>query len=169
MCGRSIVLVLAGLTGITSTRTADAHSWYRAALAEKLDAHVNCQACHLSRGRAVELPPAKKDLFRIRSKSFYNEFGEKFVPLLQSSEIAEEIDFIYQLRRRGSGAPASPEAIQELRELRERAGQELLKVLPKVEAMRDPSSSKTYGELLRAGELEGIRLRGEPRRMPSDR
>ena len=165
---KSIVLVLGGVVLVALGQRADAHSYYRAALAEKFDAHVNCQACHLSRTGAEKLSPEDQLSYMARPKSFYNDFGQAFVPLLESSKVNEEIDFIYQLRRRGNHVPANSEEMQRLRDLREKGKQELLGVLSKVEVMRDPASSKTYRELLRAGKLEGIRLREEPLRMPSD-
>ena len=164
-----IVILLGVLSVAASTGQSQAHPWHRKALAEKYDAAVNCQACHLSRERAEKLPPEKLELYRLRSKSFYNDFGEKLVPLLRESTVAEQIDFHYRLRRRSGGVPATAAEIEAVKTLREQGEQELLEVLPKVEALRDPVTGKTYGELLRAGQLEGIKIRTEPRRMPSNR
>ena len=164
-----LCLLVANLLLATAPE-ADAHAWYSLALKKKYDFQVvSCYTCHLSgKEAAATMTHEELAIYKAKSRRYLNGFGKQFSPLLSESEVAKEIDFLYLLRRRSGGVPASPAGMQAMRDLREKGQQELLEVLSKVEAIRERTTGKTYGDLLRNGELEGIKLRTEPRRMPSD-
>ena len=164
-----IVTVLAGLTAIVSTVRADAHHLYRKLLAEKHDAHVTCDACHLSRDAAEKLSPEEQDHYRFHSKEFYNNFGQQFRSLLIAKGTDQHMASYYSVPWLSWDEEARKARERHRDEIREKAAQEFLEVLSEFEQIREDSTGKTYGELLKASEIEGIRLRIEPQTMPQDR
>ena len=166
MWNRSAICLLVAVLLFAASRQADAHGWYGQALKRKYDFKiVTCYTCHLnSKEAAATMTDEEFEIYRAKSMRYLNEFGKQFVPVLPDSDVANEIDCLYLRRRRGSNG-GRDDGMQKLKEQGQR---EFLDVLPQVEALRDPASGKTYGELLRNGKLDGIRLREEPMRMPSD-
>ena len=164
-----IVTVLAGLTAIVSTDRADAHPLYRKLLAEKHDAHVTCAACHLSRDASEKLSPEEREHYRFHSKEFYNNFGQQLRSLLVAKGTDQHMASYYSVPWLSWDEKARQARQRRRDEIREKAANEFLDVLSEFEQIRDDSTGNTYGELLKTGEIDGIRLRTEPQRMPSDR
>lgn len=122
------------------TGTASAHSQFMKALKAKYDFRtVSCYTCH-----AKGEDPKTGERY---GKEVRNEFGELFVAELKEKKIAERV---LQLKE------TEDEAKEE--EIEEAITKDFLDALQKVEAMK-AENGKTFGELIKAGEIEGIKLR----------
>ena len=106
---------------------------------------VSCYTCH---SRKREVPEEQHEAFAKNSKKFHNTFGKEFVKLLKGKEITKRLTDVKKL---ASDDPEKKKVVDE-------ANKEFLEALKKVETLESPSG-ETYGELLKAATLSGVKPR----------
>lgn len=135
-----------------AANVASAHSVFSKALKAKYEFRaVSCHTCHVPRAALpANAPP----------NSVQNEFGKLFALALKRKDVNAKVAESTALKK--MARQAATEAEEEQLKLKAEAidnavTKDFLKALQKVEAMQDPASGKTYGELLKAGQVEGVK------------
>jgi len=130
------------LTGLLSS-VASAHPQFMKALKAKYEFKtVSCYTCHMKgKDPATDKPYGKE----VR-----NEFGELFLPGLKGKKIDDRAEEAAKLKKENGFD--DPDAAK----IDEGLTADFLEVLEKVEVMKN--GEKTYAELLKAGEVEGVKL-----------
>jgi hypothetical protein len=118
---------------------ASADTLFMKALKEKYDFKiVSCNTCH-----AKGTDPATGEAY---GKEVRNDFGKLFEPSLDEKKMHDQLHAIKDAK----GDAKKP--------LQEKASADFLAALAVVEAMK-ADDGKTYGEKLKAGEIEGVKLK----------
>jgi hypothetical protein len=118
---------------------ASADTLFMKALKEKYDYRiVSCYTCH-----AKGDDPATGEPY---GKEVRNDFGKLFEPALDAKKMHDQLHAI----KEAEGDAKKP--------LQEVASKDFLEALTTVEAMK-AEDGKTYGEKLKAGEVEGVKLK----------
>jgi cytochrome c553 len=133
------ILVLCGLLGVYGLTiagnpgTAQAQTEFKTALQKKYDYKlVSCNTCHVSG----------------EEKTVRNDFGKLFAKELEGKKVTERLEAVKDLE--------SDDAKRV--KVKEETTEEFLAALKKIEDMKS-ANGKTYGELLKAGEIEGVKLK----------
>ena len=122
-----------------AVNVASADMLFMKTLKEKYDYdRVTCFTCH-----AQGINPANGKPF---GKEVRNDFGKLFEPALDAKKMHDQLHKI----KAAKGAAKKP--------LQEVATRDFLEALAGVEAMK-AEDGKTYGEKLKAGEVEGVTLK----------
>lgn len=128
--------------------TASAHSVFMKAMKAKYEFRtVSCNTCHSKKDEIAEEDMEK---YKEDPKHFRNEFGQLFLPHLKGKDIDARVEKAKALKKEDKDDEA--DAIEE------GVAADFLEALEKVAAMKDESTGKTYDELLKAGEIDGVRL-----------
>ena len=146
---RKILLsVVLGLftAGLLSS-DASAHSVFMKALKAKYEfKSVSCNTCHSKKDEIAEEDMEK---YKENSKHFRNAFGQLFMPHLKGKDIDARVEEAKEAKKNDMDDKAE--------EIEAGVAKDFHEALEKVEAMKD-DAGKTYAELLKAGEVEGVRL-----------
>ncbi len=119
--------------------TASADTLFMKAVKEKYDFKiVSCNTCHMA-----GTDPATGEAYK---KDVRNDFGKLFEPSLDAKKMHDQLHAIKDAK----GDAKKP--------LQEKATADFLEGLTVVEAMK-ADDGKTYGEKLKAGDLEGVKLK----------
>ena len=141
----TVVLTLFAV-GLFSSN-ASAHSAFMKALKAKYEfKSVSCSACHSKKDEIAEEDMEK---YKEDPKHFRNGFGKLFEPLLEGKDVDSRVEKASALKKEDKDDEA--EAIEET------VKKDFLEALEKVEAMKN-DAGKSYADLLKAGEVDGIRL-----------
>ena len=139
--------------------TASAHSVFMKALKAKYEFRtVSCNTCHVPKSDIAEEDLPK---YEENSKQFRNEFGKLFLPPLKGKNVddrAEEASAAKKAAREASSDAEAEKLEAKADEIEAGLSKDFLEALEKVEAMKDKATGKTYAELLKNGEVEGVRL-----------
>ena len=124
---------------VTSSFPAHSQTVFKKALQKKHDfKSVSCTACHLkgkdANGKAL-------------GKEHRNAFGEAIYKLLADKEVTKRIK---EAKKAGLDAK---------KKVNEEVTQEFLEALSTVEEMPSQEEGSTWGELLREGKLEGVKVK----------
>ncbi len=139
-CCLSLCLTML-VTGLLSN-VASAHPQFMKALKAKYDFRsVSCYTCHMKGKDPKTDKPYGKDV--------RNDFGKLFVPLLEGKNIDKRAEEAAESKKNDDEATAE--------KLDAGLTADFLEALDKVEAMKN-ADGKTYGELLKKGEIEGVKL-----------
>ena len=106
---------------------------------------VSCYTCH---SKKSEVPDEQRKAFAKNSKKFHNVFGKEFVKLLKDKEITKRLAVV---RKLASDDPEKKKVVAEV-------NKEFLEALKKVVTLESPTG-ETYGELLKAATLSGVKPR----------
>ena len=132
--------------GLLST-DASAHSLFMKALKAKYEfKSVSCSTCHSKKDEIAEEDMEK---YKEDPKHFRNSFGQLFMPHIKGKKIDDRVEEAKELKKNDMDDKAD--------ELEAGVTADFLEALEKVEAMKN-DAGKTYAELLKAGEIDGIRL-----------
>jgi hypothetical protein len=136
------------LTGLLCG-TASAHPQFMKALKAKYEfGTVSCYTCHMKgKDPATDKPYGKE----VR-----NDFGQLFLPGLKGKDIDKRAEESAELKKDSDFDAPNPEA----EKIDAGLTADFLEVLGKVEAMKN-ADGKTYGELLKKGEIEGTKFPDE--------
>ena len=139
--------------------TASAHSVFMKAMKAKYEFRtVSCSTCHTKKADVPEDQLAK---YEENSKAFRNDFGQLFLPPLKGKNVDERAEEASAAKKAARAAADEAEAEKleaKAEELEAGLTKDFLEALEKVEAMKDKATGKTYAELLKAGEVDGVRL-----------
>ena len=131
------LLSVVGVGMLASAASAD--TLFMKAVKEKYDFKlVSCNTCHMA-GK----DPATGETYK---KDVRNDFGKLFEPALDAAKMHDQLHAIKDAK----GDAKKP--------LQEKATADFLAALATVEAMK-ADDGKTYGEKLKAGDLEGVTLK----------
>ncbi len=149
--------VLATFAAGLLTNSAAAHSVFMKALKSKYEFKtVSCSTCHSKKDEIAEADMAK---FEEEPKHFRNDFGQLFMPHIKGKNVDDRAEKAAELKKaaRDAETEAEEEKLKaEAEEIEEALAKDFLEALEKVEAQK--SGDKTYAELLKAGEVDGVRL-----------
>ena len=160
LIARCILLATTVCAGIASS--ASAHSLFGRALKEKYEFRsASCYACHLHKDQTEGFTAEQLEAYKEEPKAFYNEFGKLLLPHLEDKKIDERVQAATDAKKAAREADSEEEeAALEAKEeqIEAELTKDFLEALKAVEAMQNEAKGKTYAELLRAGEIEGVRL-----------
>ena len=153
----SAVLCATALIGSTQ-----AHNVFKTALTEKYGfKSVSCYACHLHRDQTADFSEADLAAYKENPKAFYNHFGKRFAQHTADKKIAERVEAM-DAAKKAARAADSEEEEERLEAEEEKIEAELIQdifgMLEKIQAEKDETTGKTFHELLKAGEIEGVKL-----------
>ena len=156
------VLSLIALLASTMTSAVNAHSEFKEALTEKYGFRsVSCYACHLHKDQTADFSEDQLAAYKENSKAFYNAFGKRFLPHTQGKNIAERVEAKDAAKKAARAADTEAEEEKLKAEAEKIEGeiiQDVLLMLEKIQAEKDEATGKTYDALLKAGDVEGVRL-----------
>jgi hypothetical protein len=120
--------------------TADAHPPFGLALKNHYDFRsVTCYACHIQ---------GKDEEGKILGREHRNELGKALAALLEDKNITEQIEAAKEL------------TFTERKKVNDAATEEFLKAMEQLESKPAPEADgKTWGELIKSGEWEGVKLK----------
>ena len=156
-------ILLSTLTAIFTiglfSGTASAHSQFMKALKAKYEFRtVSCYTCHSKKSEIAEEDLAE---FEEEPKHFRNAFGDLFLPHIEGKDIDDRAEKSAALKKeaRDADSEAAEEKLKaQAEEIDAAISKDFLEALEKVEAMKDKDTGKTYAELLKAGEVSGVKL-----------
>lgn len=126
-----------------NVQVASAHPPFKKQLQEAYGLKsVSCYTCHM---RKSDVPANQQAAFKKNSKSFRNAFGKEFDKIMESGNYSEKI-----AAAKESGDDAKKDAAEA------EATKAFAAALKKVAQVKAPSG-ETYGELLEAGTLDGVK------------
>ena len=133
--GALCVATLAGLAA-----TADAHPPFGLAFKNRYDFRsVTCYACHIQ---------GKDESGQLLSREHRNVLGKALAALLEEKKITERIEAAKEL------------TFTERKKVNDAATEDFLKALEQLESKPAPEAGgKTWEELIKSGQWEGIRLK----------
>ena len=141
---------------------AHAHGEFKEALTGKYGFRsVSCYTCHLHKDQTADLSEDELAAYKENAKAFYNDFGKRFLPHTQGKNIAERVEAKDAAKKAARAADTEEEEEKLKAEAEKIEGeiiQDVLLMLEKIQAEKDEATGKTYHELLKAGEVEGVRL-----------
>ena len=141
--------------------SAHAHNVFKTALTEKYGfKSVSCYTCHLHRDQTADFSEADLAAYKENSKAFYNDFGKRFAPHTAGKKIAERVEAMDAAKKAARAADTEAEE-EQLKAEEEKIEAELIQditgMLEKIKDEKDEATGKTYDELLKAGEIEGVK------------
>lgn len=156
------MLSLIALLACTMTSAAHAHGEFKEALTEKYGFRsVSCYTCHLHKDQTADFSEDELAAYKDNAKAFYNDFGKRFLPHTQGKNIAERVE-AKDMAKKAARAADTDEEEEKLKAEAERIEGEIVRdvllMLEKIQAEKDEATGKTYDELLKAGQVEGVRL-----------
>lgn len=138
---------------------ADAHPQFPKALKEKYGYRlVSCYTCHVSASEAKSFSPEDQAKYKKNSKHFRNAFGKVIEPQVEGMKMEERAGKSAALKKeaRDAGEAQAAKLKAQAEEIDAGMMADFLKALDKVTPMKDADTGKTYGELLKSGELHGV-------------
>ena len=142
--------------------TAQAHSVFKEALTEKYGfKSVSCYTCHLHKDQTADFSEDELAAYKENSKAFYNDFGKRFAPHTADKMIAERVEAMDAAKKAARAADTEEEEEKfkaEEEKIEAELIQEINQMLEKIKDEKDEATGKTYDELLKAGEIEGVKL-----------
>ena len=155
-------LLLAVTVMCLTPMVATAHPGFGKSLKERYSFRsASCTACHLHKDDTGDLTAEELAEYEEEPKAFYNPFGKLLLPPLSDKKVGERVQEVKDTKRaaREAATEAEEEKLKAKAEALEAAlTDDFLKALAIAEAMKDERSGKTYAELLKAGEIDGVRL-----------
>ena len=155
------VLLSAIMFTVIIAGSADAHNVFKTALTVKYGfKSVSCYTCHLHRNQTADFSEAELAAYKENSKAFYNDFGKRFAPHSADKKIAERVEAM-DAAKKAARAAETEEEEERLQAEEEKIEAELIQditqMLEKIKDEKDETTGKTYDELLKAGEIEGVK------------
>ena len=158
---KTFLVLIYMLTSIAAG-TAQAHNVFKEALNEKYGfKSVSCYTCHLHKDHTAEFSEDELAAYKENSKAFYNDFGKRFAPHTADKKIAERVEAMDAAKKAARAADTEEEE-ERLEAEEERIEAELIEeinvMLEKIKDEKDEATGKTYDELLKSGQIEGVKL-----------